>query len=260
MSENRATDTPAAAPILEAAGLCKFYGPREVLHAVDLTLHAGEILTVIGPNGAGKTTLLRCLLGLESADRGQITRVAGLRIGYVPQQFTPPPLMPLSARRFVELSAPWDATLAAALQLDGLAQQSLPLLSGGELRRLLLLRAVATRPGLLVLDEPTAGVDISGQNALYGWLKDWRERYGFAVLIVSHDLHVVMAGSERVICLNHHICCAGSPQEIRHHSILAELFGAGAASQLALYAHHHTHEHGIGEPHFTHAHPPHSHD
>lgn len=234
--------------------MCKFYGAREVLHDVSLRLHPREVVTLIGPNGAGKTTLLRCLLGLETPSHGTITRAPDLRIGYVPQHFTPPPQMPLTVASFCALYAPVDADLVTRMGLESLLSRALQSLSGGELRRVLLLRALLRSPQLLVLDEPTAGVDVQGQAELYQLLKQLRESLGFAVLIVSHDLHVVMAASERVICLNHHVCCEGAPLQVGSDPAFRELFGETLAQQLALYHHHHTHRHGLGDEDYPHTH------
>lgn len=248
-----------ARPLLEARGLCKFYGPREVLHEVSLAIAPREIVTLVGPNGAGKTTLLKCLLGLEQADFGEIQRAADLRIGYVPQHFRPEPSLPLRVKDFLTLYAPVPEDLVTTLGLAHLLGQPLSSLSGGELRRVLLLRALLKRPNLLVLDEPAAGVDVSGQGELYQLLKTLSETLGFAVLMVSHDLYVVMAASQRVVCLNHHICCEGTPQHVGGDASFRALFGNQLADQIALYHHHHTHRHGLGDEEYPHVHH-HHHD
>ena len=230
--------------------MCKFYGAREVLHEVSFSIAPREIITIVGPNGAGKTTLLKCLLGLESLDHGAILRAPDLRIGYVPQQFKPEASMPLNVRSFLALYAPINMSLAEKLQVNHLLDQRLTSLSGGELRRVLLLRALLRAPQLLVLDEPTAGVDVAGQGELYRLLKKLSEELDFAVLMVSHDLYVVMASTERVICLNQHICCEGTPEAVGGDASFRALFGDQLANQVALYHHHHSHTHGLGdEPH-----------
>ena len=208
----------------------------------------------MGPNGAGKTTLLKCLLGLESPSYGDIVRAPDLRIGYVPQKFHPQPSLPLNIESFLRLYAPVDAALVDKLNVRHLLTHTLHSLSGGELRRVLLLRALLRNPQLLVLDEPTAGVDVAGQGELYRLLKRLADELGFAVLMVSHDLHIVMAGAERVICLNHHICCEGTPQKVGGDASFRALFGDELATQLALYHHHHTHAHGLGDEEYPHAH------
>ncbi len=257
------SDASSTDVLLEAEGLCKFYGPREVLHEVSLRIRAREIVTVVGPNGAGKTTLLKLLLGLETPQRGTVTPMPGLRIGYVPQHFTPQPSLPLTALDFLKLYAPRSPArieeLAAMLDVASVLKQQLPTLSGGELRRVLLLRALLHQPHLLVLDEPTQGVDVAGQGELYRLLKRLSAEQGFAVLMVSHDLYVVMAATERVICLNHHICCEGAPSTLGTHPEFRQLFGEDLARQLAMYYHHHDHAHGVHAEHFHHHHEGHEH-
>lgn len=243
---------------MEATGLCKFYGAREVLHEVNLTIRAREIVTLVGPNGAGKTTLLKVLLGLEQPQRGEVIRAAGLRIGYVPQHFHPQPSLPMTARAFLELYSPNGqeriARLTETLDVASVLDQPLTVLSGGELRRVLLARALLHKPQLLVLDEPTQGVDVAGQGELYRLLKRLSSEEGFAVLMVSHDLYVVMAATQRVICLNHHICCEGTPEHVGNEPAFRQLFGDDLARQLAMYHHHHDHAHGVHGDHFHHHH------
>ena len=241
---------------MEATGLCKFYGTREVLHDVSVTIRPREIVTLVGPNGAGKTTLLKLLLGLEQPQRGEVRPAPGLRIGYVPQHFTPQPSLPLTALGFLKLYAPKSQArideLAAQLDVAAVLTQPLTTLSGGELRRVLLLRALLHQPHLLVLDEPTQGVDVAGQGELYRLLKRLSAEQNFAVLMVSHDLYVVMAATQRVICLNHHICCEGEPSTLGAHPEFRQLFGEDLARQLAMYHHHHDHAHGVHGEHFHH--------
>ena len=118
-------------------------------------------------------------------------------------------------------------------------------ISGGELRRVLLARALIQSPGILILDEPTAGVDVSGQGALYRLIQEIRDRYQCGILLVSHDLHVVMAATDRVLCLNHHICCSGAPDQIREHPEYLAIFGRQDAAQIGIYRHHHDHRHDL---------------
>lgn len=221
-------------------------------------------MTIVGPNGAGKTTLLNCLLGLETPEYGKVTRSSGLRIGYVPQHFTPAPSLPMNVGNFLKLYGALDEELVVTLEIAALLPKQLSNLSGGELRRVLLARALMQQPSLLVLDEPTAGVDVGGQAALYQLLKRLSSERNFAVLMVSHDLYVVMAATERVICLNHHICCEGTPQHVGGDASFRALFGNTLADQLALYHHHHTHSHGLGDEEYPHAHhhphPGHTHE
>ena len=242
--------------LIEARGLCKFYGKREVLHHVDFVVSPKEIVTIVGPNGAGKTTLLNCLLGLTSPDHGQVTRAPNLRIGYVPQHFRAQSSMPLTVLSFLLLYAPKSRAridaLAQELSVQEVLGHALTSLSGGELRRVLLLRALLKNPQLLVLDEPTQGVDIAGQGELYRLLKRLSDAQGFAVLMVSHDLYVVMGETDRVICLNHHVCCEGTPERVGAHPEFVALFGEDLARSLAMYHHHHDHTHPVHEEHHHH--------
>jgi zinc transport system ATP-binding protein len=228
-------------------------GDRLLLDSVDLTVARGEIVTLVGLNGAGKTTLVRVLLGLLKPKLGRVARAPGIRIGYSPQHVQPDPTLPLSVRRFLTLGGPathqrLQETLAEVGAGDVLRRPFADL-SGGELHRVLLARALLREPDLLVLDEPLAGVDMTGQSELYQLIGDLRHRYGCGVLLVSHDLHVVMAGTDRVVCINRHVCCTGHPESVAQHPEFVSLFGRQVAEGLGIYAHHHDHGHGVsGEP------------
>jgi len=239
----------AGARLLRIEGLSVRFGGKAVVDAVDLEVCRGEIVTLIGPNGSGKTTLLRAALGLAAADGGRIERAPGLRVGYVPQRLAVDPTLPLPVRRFVSLCGARDrAQVARALEAVGaghLLGQPLRALSGGEARRVLLARALLRHPDLLVLDEPTAGVDVGGQGDLYRLIDDIRRRHGCGVLLVSHDLHLVMAATDRVVCINHHVCCSGSPADIAVSPAYRALFGPHVADSLAVYTHHHDHDHDL---------------
>ena len=243
----------ASAHLLEVRSLHVAFGANNVLHDVDLSVTAGEIVTLIGPNGSGKTTLVRTALGLVSARSGSIWRKPGLRIGYVPQSITVDMALPLSVRRFVTLGPDVSADDASRalreLEVSAMRDRPIQSLSGGEMRRVLLARAMAHQPELLVLDEPTAGVDVGGQADLYGIIEGLRTRHGCAVLLISHDLHLVMASTDRVVCLNRHVCCTGTPQDVAEHPEYLTLFGSHHKAQLALYTHHHDHHHDLhGRP------------
>ncbi|MDM7255084.1 MAG: metal ABC transporter ATP-binding protein [Paracoccus sp. (in: a-proteobacteria)] len=217
-----------------------------LLSHITLTLRAGEIVTVVGPNGSGKSTLVRALLGHLPASGGMLTRAPGLRIGYVPQRVHIEAALPLTVRRFLSLPRRVDdATAAAALArtgVQGLERRQITQLSGGQFQRVLLARALLNRPQLLVLDEPTQGLDQPGIIAFYKLIEEVRTETGAAVLLVSHDLLVVMRASDRVICLNGHICCQGTPADVSAAPQYRALFGEGEGT-LALYRHHHDHQH-----------------
>jgi zinc transport system ATP-binding protein len=230
---------------VELAGVGVAFGRRVALEDVALTLHQGEIVTLIGPNGAGKTTLLRIVLGLQQPSTGTVFRKPGLRLGYLPQRLVIEPTLPLTVRRFLALVPDSRAAIPAALDEVGACHTAdLPVqtLSGGEMQRVLLARALLREPDLLVLDEPAQGVDVAGQAEIFALIRRIRDRRGTAVLLVSHDLHLVMAATDRVVCLNHHVCCSGHPETVTGHPAYRALFG-GAIDGFAVYAHHHDHRH-----------------
>lgn len=221
---------------------------RRVLDGVSLTLRPREILTLIGPNGAGKTCLVRIALGLLAPDSGSRRLRPGLRIGYMPQKLGLNESLPLDVQRFLTLALPGAsrATLETALAEVGAAhtlKSPVARLSGGELQRVLLARALLRSPELLVLDEPAQGVDITGQEELYALIARARDERSCGVLMVSHDLHLVMAATDHVLCLNRHVCCEGHPESVSAHPEYLRLFGMQGAKGLAVYSHHHDHHH-----------------
>lgn len=246
--------------LIAAAHVCVRFGADEVLHDISLKVEPGEIVTILGPNGSGKSTLLRALLGIVPVAEGRLSRRAGLRIGYVPQKLTIDRTMPITVRRFLSLPVRvTDGAAEAALARVGMAGQGaepMTTLSGGQLQRVLLARALLGAPELLMLDEPTSGLDQPGEAAFYRLIEEVRAETGVAVLMISHDLHVVMAASDRVICLNGHICCEGTPRVVSTAPEYRALFGLGTQGALALYRHEHDHEHQDGHPHHHH----HEHD
>jgi zinc transport system ATP-binding protein len=239
--------------LISARSLWLTRSGRAILQGVDIDIAPGEIVTLIGPNGAGKTTLVRMLLGLEAPDRGSTLRRQGLVVGYVPQRFEVDRAIPLTAARFVALGRRAEdeeiERVLAEVGAGTLADRQLSDLSGGELQRVVLARALIRAPQLLVLDEFVRGVDYAGEAELYTLIGRLRSERGFGVLLVSHDLHVVMAQSDRVICLNRHVCCSGVPESVAQHPEYARLFGPQAARAFGLYHHHHDHRHDLaGEP------------
>ncbi len=237
-----------AAGLIAAEGIGLDLGGRAVLDDVGLIVHENEIVTLIGPNGAGKTSLVRVLLGLIPPDRGRVTLRPGVTIGYVPQQVDRDPVLPLDADRFLALAGRTTrAGRQGVLEEVGAGQvsnQPFYSLSGGELQRVLLARALLRDPDLLVLDEPVRGVDVGGQIGLYDLIDGIRKRRRCGVLMVSHDLHLVMAATDQVVCINTHICCAGRPDAVAQHPEYQALFG-NAAERLAVYVHRHDHAHAL---------------
>jgi zinc transport system ATP-binding protein len=224
-------------------------GGRKLISGIDIALRSAEIVTLIGPNGAGKTTLVRALLGLEPLESGTVTRLPGLIVGYVPQRFDIDRTIPLTVARFLnlglrksprELTAALDDVGAASVENSQVAE-----LSGGELQRVILARALLRNPHLLVLDEPARGVDHIGEADLYALISRLRDTRKFGVLLVSHDLHIVMANADRVVCINGHVCCSGRPETVAQHPEYARLFGPEAARAFAVYTHHHDHDHDM---------------
>lgn len=230
-------------------GVGKGFDGRPVLEGVDLAVGMREIVTVIGPNGAGKSVLLRILLGLMPPDRGEVWRKPEMRVGYVPQRLTVDPTLPLPVRRFLELGARVDRrALTDALAEVGASQvidSPIQAISGGEFQRVLLARALLRDPELLVLDEPVQGVDVTGQAELFSLIRAIRDRRGCGVLMVSHDLHLVMAATDIVVCLNRHVCCTGRPEAVRGDPAYLALFGPAEREAIAVYTHHHDHAHDI---------------
>ncbi len=235
--------------LIEATGVDLAFGRNKALARVDITVRSGEIVTLIGPNGSGKTTLVRVVLGLVKPDRGQLWRRPGMTFGYVPQRLSIDPVLPLTVHRFLSLpKAPPEKELKATLAEVGasyLLDYELRSLSGGETQRVLLARALLRNPDLLVLDEPLQGVDFTGEIELFDLIAATRRRHGCGVLMVSHDLHLVMAATDQVICLNHHVCCTGRPEAVTKHPDYLALFGPRAAEGLAVYTHAHDHHHDL---------------
>lgn len=222
-------------------------GERTLLKDINLQLNSGEIVTVVGPNGAGKTTLLRVALGLQKPTSGTVNCANNVTIGYVPQKIHIDPTFPMTVRRFLALAkgnnkTPFEALLEE-VGAKYIIDSPLYTLSGGELQRVLMARALIRSPNVLVLDEPVQGVDVHGQAELYRLISRVRTERNCAILMVSHDLHLVMSSTDRVFCLNQHICCSGIPEVVVSDPAYAELFGEHAASHLALYVHEKKHEH-----------------
>jgi zinc transport system ATP-binding protein len=220
---------------------------RKILDNISLTLQHGEIITIIGPNGAGKSTLLKLALGLIAPTSGSVRKAEGVRIGYMPQRLHIEANLPLSTMRFLQLGGAKTHAIGNALAevgATGIEHQAVQALSGGEMQRVLLARALLRNPDLLVLDEPVQGVDVGGQTEMYALIAELRRRHHCGVLMVSHDLHWVMAQTDRVLCLNQHVCCEGHPEQVGNDPAYRALFG-DAAVTIAPYHHHHNHAHDL---------------
>ena len=213
---------------------------RDILKNVDFSIHENEIVTLIGPNGAGKSTLIKVILGITKPSSGQIQNKKSLKLAYVPQKFNPSHSLPLRVQDLLALEK-CDATKKAEIIRDtGITQlqnSKVQQLSGGERQRVLLARALLRQPHILVLDEPMQGLDIQSEAELYDYVRSLPQKYGCAVLMVSHDLQWVMQGTHRVVCLNKHICCSGLPENVQQHPEYQAIFG----TNRVFYQHHHDH-------------------
>jgi zinc transport system ATP-binding protein len=236
-------------PLIELQGISVQFESRQVLDSISLSLTQGKITTLVGPNGAGKSTLVKVLLGLLKPNSGTIQKAPKLRIGYVPQKLKLNDSLPLNVNKFLKLAGKYsEQERLEALKLvgaDHLMHTNLHGLSGGETQRVLMARALLRRPQLLVLDEPAQGVDVQGQIDLYNLIDQIRHRFSCAVLMVSHDLHLVMAKTDHVICLQRHVCCSGTPEAVTSHPSYIEMFGHGHHNALAFYEHNHHHHHDL---------------
>ena len=235
-------------PLVQLTNVSVSFNGHAVVDRITMAVNAGDVVTVIGPNGSGKTTLIRAILGIQGITGGQLKRRPGLRIGYVPQRLHLQPTLPLSVREFMALTgvkAPACEVALARTGVDHLNDASVHHLSGGEMQRLLIARALVRQPDLLVLDEPAQGVDVNGQAALYELIGTLRDELQCGVIMISHDLHLVMSATDQVICLNHHVCCSGHPEQISNDPAFVELFGKHVAESLAVYHHHHNHRHDL---------------
>ncbi len=230
---------------LDGAGVNR--AGRWLVRGVSLSIRKGEILTLIGPNGSGKSTTARMALGVLNPDEGTASRQPGLKVGYVPQKVSIDWTLPLTVERFMRLTGNIArADVDAAMERTGVSKlrhDEVRSLSGGEFQRVMLARAIARKPDLLVLDEPLQGVDFSGQIVLYELISKLRNELGCGILLISHDLHVVMAATDQVICLNGHVCCHGTPVAVASSPEYRQLFGDRAVPTLAVYEHHHDHVH-----------------
>ena len=233
--------------LIEITKLNVRYGSKPVLQNMNLSLADGEIVTIVGPNGSGKTTLFKAIIGTAPISTGKVKLRSNLKIGYVPQQLIIDQSLPITVERFLKVAQKTNANaLEKALNLVGvedILKFQMSNLSGGELQRVLLARALIGEPDVLLLDEATRGLDQPGVATFYRKVDDIRKNTDCAVLMISHDLHVVMSASDRVICLNGHICCEGAPDSVASSPEYKALFGSDVDGTFALYRHHHDHSH-----------------
>lgn len=223
---------------------------KTLVHNISLDIYPYEVVSLIGPNGAGKSTLVKLILGLISPSEGYIYRQKNLLLGYVPQKFNPPAILPLKVSNLLaqankhRLSHDEQQAVLTSLDINTLLSSQVTTLSGGELQRVLLAKALLDKPDLLVLDEPMQGLDPDAQIRLYELIDGLPDFLRCAMLVVSHDLHWVMKGTKRVVCLNKHICCQGTPSDIAYDEHFVALFGnTHQHRHEAPYIHHHSHCH-----------------
>lgn len=246
-----------AISLLKLNGISVKRHKNTLIEDIDLTIERGEIVTIVGPNGAGKSTLVKVALGLIKPTKGNVRTLPQIKIGYVPQNVDIDETFPVTVGRFLQLNhRHTKGDLLDALSnvnASKLFDAPLQSISGGELRRVLLARALLKKPDLLILDEPTAGVDVSGQAEIFALIQNIRDLTQCGILLISHDLHVVMAATDKVVCLNHHLCCSGTPEHVQQHPEFIALFGKSHATEFAIYAHHHDHSHDL-HGHISHDH------
>jgi zinc transport system ATP-binding protein len=233
--------------LIQVENLSVRYGARTALSRVSLRVEPSEIVTIVGPNGSGKTSLLRAIIGAIKPLQGRVLQASSLKIGYVPQKLHIDETLPITVSRFLKLlggvtAADIDYALTQA-GVPELEKAQLSQLSGGQFQRVLLARALIGKPDLLLLDEATQGLDQRGSASFYQQIETVRQATGCAVLMISHELHVVMSASDRVICLNGHVCCEGTPAVVASAPEYRALFGTGTGGALALYRHEHDHGH-----------------
>ena len=230
---------------LDNAGVCM--SDKWLVRGVSLDVRRGEIVTLIGPNGSGKSTTAKMALGVINPSEGSAKCRRDICVSYVPQKLSVDWTMPLTVNRFMTLTQTAnERDVQRALSSAGvehLKNSQVRNLSGGEFQRVLLARAVVNTPELLVLDEPVQGVDFNGEIALYRLIEEIRTELNCGIILISHDLHVVMSSTNKVICLNGHVCCSGNPEAVASAPEFRALFGDRAADELAFYRHSHDHEH-----------------
>ena len=224
------------------------YGSKKVLQNINLSLNANEIVTIVGPNGSGKTTLFKAIIGSVPLSKGKISIKPNLRIGYVPQQLKVDQTLPITVERFLKLATRNNNDIEKMIAFFGsenIFREQINSLSGGQMQRVLLARALVNKPEILLLDEATRGLDQPGIEAFYRKIENISKETNCAVLMISHDLHVVMRASDRVICVNGHICCQGTPENVSTSPEYQTLFGSNVDGSFALYRHKHDHNHDV---------------
>ena len=207
-------------------------GTQTILKEISVAFQKDQLITIIGPNGSGKSSLIKLILGIFKPTKGRVFIKKGLRIGYMPQRIEITPFMPLTVKRFLS-----DISLLEQVGCPEISDYDMSTLSGGQMQRVLLAKALANKPDLLILDEPTRGLDVNGESLFYKLILDYQKQTHCGVILVSHDLNFVLKQTQKVVCLNHHICCIGTPDKVSDN--VRQLF------EKVPYTHHHNHEHNL---------------
>ena len=229
---------------LENAGV--YRSSKWLVRGISFEINKGQIVTLIGPNGSGKTTTAKMILNILDTDEGIATSNTS-KMAYVPQKINIDWTMPLRVIDFMKITNNLNNTqITDSLTMTGvdkLLYNQIHSLSGGEFQRVLIARAIAKKPDLLVLDEPVQGVDFNGEIALYNLIKKISSTLNCGILLISHDMHFVMSTTDHVICLNGHICCSGNPSSVVKNPEYIKLFGEHNSETLSYYQHQHDHSH-----------------
>ena len=214
---------------------------KSILKNIDIKINKNDFITIIGPNGAGKTMLLKCLMGFYKPNFGEIQKKDKLKIGYMPQSINIINTMPMMVKNFITVRKKYDdisfKQVISEVDISQLVNKQLSVLSGGEMQRVLLARSLLNNPDLLVLDEPAQNLDISGQLSFYKLIQEIYSKRNISILMVSHDLHLVMVSTKKVLCLSNHICCSGKPQQVAKDPEFISMFGKDMANIMAVYQH-----------------------
>ncbi|MDA7705319.1 ATP-binding cassette domain-containing protein [Rickettsiales bacterium] len=224
------------------------FADKKILDNIDINIKKDDFITIIGPNGSGKSSLIKIIIGSLKASSGKVRRNKNLKIAYVPQKMEINQTIPINAEYFLQLNQKIEPKLfdkiITELKIGNFLQTQLNNLSGGQKQKILLAKALLSKPNLLILDEPAQNLDISGQLEFYNYIDKLHKEQNISILMVSHDLHIVMSSTKKVICLHHHICCQGEPKIIAQNPDFKEIFGNDMNKLISIYNHYHDHHHG----------------
>ena len=233
--------------LISAKNVSVLKNQKSILENIDIQINKKDFITIIGPNGAGKTMLLKCLMGFYKPTSGMIERKEKLKIGYMPQSINVINTMPMTVKGFITVKKKYDDVslhkVITEVNLGEIVNKQLSVLSGGEMQRVLLARSLLNNPDLLILDEPAQNLDISGQLNFYKLIQEIYSKRDISILMISHDLHLVMVSTKKVLCLYKHVCCSGAPQQIAKDPEFLSMFGKDMANMMSIYQHSHDHDH-----------------